>query len=198
MTNQSLVKARRSSGATESVFQSHDDLVDVAVPGGPRDALSIDAVLGLLPALPNWPPQGRTCDSASVLAGAKVILVWLAGHPGAGWQDRWLTSGADEGVNWLDALAESNNPRGLSTFRGVLVQALSRLLLCRIVFPSYQFLAAYRSFNLYSHVRQVFRPDLSSVVEERARVLAGVTEQRNQALVRSARPCCTPAATSTS
>jgi len=181
-TNVPTLDAPPVSAKPAPMFKRYDDLVDVAVPGGPNDGLSVDAVVALLPTLPNWPPQGRQHHCAGVQAGARLILEWLASHPGVGWQERWMSSGADDGVEWLHTVAAIDTPRG-RTARAVLVQALARLLLCRIVFPSYGFLASYRALTLYSVVRQVFRPDLFATIEERASAIAGVTEQSKAAVV---------------
>ncbi len=177
-----VIEAHRSSARATLTFQRYDDLVDVVIPGGPRDELSIDAVLDILATLPNWPPQGRHRNSARVLANAKVILEWLATHQGAGWQERWVSSGANTGMGWLDRLAGRITPHG-RTVRADLVQALPRLLLCRIVFPSYTFLTSYRALTLYSTMRQVFRPDLFAIIERRAVALVGSTVQSKNALV---------------
>jgi integrase len=181
-TSPSLIEARPSGAQPKLTFKRYDDLVDVGIAGGPRDGLAIDAVVNMLPSLPNWPPQARHRYGARVQASARVILDWLTTHPGAGWQERWVTSGADGGVDWLDTLAVLNNPRGLRTVRADLVQGLSRLLLCRIFFSSYTFLASYRAFNLYSNVRQVFQPDMFAVIEERAGSLAGGDVRSSEAL----------------
>jgi hypothetical protein len=162
--------------------QTYDDLVDAEVPGGPRDQLSGDAVLDILPTLPNWPPQGRERNGARVLSSARVILEVLATYPGAGWQQRWVASGADKGSQWLESLEGITIPQG-KIYRRDLMEALPRLLLCRIVFPSYDFLTFYRALTLYSTVRQVFRPDLFAVIESRLDAAAGSTVTASEALV---------------
>ena len=73
-TNLPTIEARPASARPVLTSKRYDDLVDVVVPGGPNDGLSIDAVVALLPTLPNWPPQGRQSNCARVQAGAKVIL----------------------------------------------------------------------------------------------------------------------------
>ena len=168
-------------GPSSEPTQRYDELVDADI-GGPRDQLSIDAVLDILPTLPNWPPQGREKNSARVLSNARAILEFLATQPGAGWRQRWVASGADKGVHWLESLEGIDIPHG-KTVRRDLMEALPRLLLCRIFFPSYDFLTCYRALTLYSTARQVFRPDLFAVIESRLDAAAGSTVTSRQALV---------------
>ena len=162
--------------------QGYDELVDADVPSGPRDQLSTDAVLDVLPTLPNWPPQGRERNSTRVLSNARAILEFLATYPGTGWQQRWVTSGADKGIQWLESLEGIDTPDG-KTLRRDLMEALPRLLLCRIFFPSYEFLTSYRALTLYSTMRQMFRPDLFAVIESRLDAAVGSTVTSRQALV---------------
>jgi hypothetical protein len=177
-----LIDAIEHSVPCIQTAQRYDGLVDAVVPGGARDQLSIDAVLDILPTLPNWPPPGRQGYSAKVLSNARAILQFLANYPGAGWQQRWVASGADSGAQWLESLEGIDTLHG-KTLRRDLVEALPRLLLCRIVFPNYDFLTSYRALTLYSTVRQVFRPDLFSVIEGRLVSAVGNTVTSRQALV---------------
>ncbi len=161
--------ARTRVRATAHNFRRHDDLVDTVVPGGTRDHLPISAILSLLPTLPTWPIHTQCGKRARVADGVRVILDWLSTHPGEGWQDRWVVSGADQNTDWLDRLIVADERRSPKTQRESLASGLTALLLCRIVRPSYQFLASYRANVLSTYTRQVFRPDLFAVIEEHAR-----------------------------
>ncbi|MFF7251469.1 hypothetical protein ACFZBU_47345 [Embleya sp. NPDC008237] len=44
--------------------------------------------------------------------------------------------------------------------RADVIGGLGSLLLCRVVAPSYDFMACYRAFRLFTYAQQVFRPDL--------------------------------------
>lgn len=152
-------------------FQRHDQLLDEAVPGGDRDRWSISSVLDLLPALPNWPDKKQFGHRARVNEGTRAILEWLNRHPGEGWQDRWIASGADQGLDWVDNLITTDDPRSPVTQRSSLMSGLTSVLLCRIVMPSYLFLSEYKAYALFTYTRQIFRPDLFAVVENRAHQL---------------------------
>jgi hypothetical protein len=84
-------------------------------------------------------------------------------------------SGADDGPGWIGSLIDPASPYTGRTQRADLTNALKRLLICRIVLPSYQFLADYRraSRSLYTNVRATRRPDLFAVIESRAAEIDG-------------------------
>lgn len=167
ITAEAQVKARK----LPHNYQRHDDLLDTPVPGGERDRWAVTAVLDLLPTLPNWPDTEQFGHRARIREGARAILDWLHCQPGDGWQDRWLASGADQGLDWVDTLIVGDGSRSPATQRSSLMSGLTSLLLCRIVMPSYQFLTGYRACNLFTYARQVFRPDLFAVIEAHARQL---------------------------
>jgi integrase len=48
------------------------------------------------------------------------------------------------------------------------ISGLACLLMCRVVLPSYNFLACYRSTRLFDWVREIVRPDVFSVIEQAA------------------------------
>jgi integrase len=155
--------------AAHNLDHSHDRAAAV-VAGGSRDRLPINTILNLLPTLPTWPEPtqpGKRTRIADADA-ARTILDWLCTHPGEGWQDRWVVSGADDNTDWLDRLIVTDGKRSPGTQHDSLTKALTALLLCRIVRPSYQFLDSYRPIALYSYTRRVFRPDLFAVIEEHA------------------------------
>jgi hypothetical protein len=106
------------------------------------DRAPIDGILALLPQLPDWP--AATARRTVRLRGATTILDWLLTHPGEGWQDRWTVSGADRDASWIGTLAPDDT--GLTvTKRQEHVAGLACLLMCRVVWPSYDFLAVYRA-----------------------------------------------------
>lgn len=146
----------------------HGDSLDIPAAGGERDLWSISSVLDLLPTLPNWPGRKNFGHRARISEGSRAILEWLDSQPGDGWQDRWLASGADRGLDWIETLIVSDDARSEVTQRGSLISGLSSLLLCRIIMPSYEFLASYKACALFSHARQVFRPDLFDVIGKHA------------------------------
>lgn len=120
---------------------------------GPVDDADLEQVLALLPGLAVWPPRGDG-QRQRRLRGARRILEWLASFPGQGWQQRWVLSGADTGVGWLEDLRRSPGP----TDRVELTRGLTCLLLVRVVLPSYDFLAAYRAMNLFADARRCLSP----------------------------------------
>ncbi|MDX3193946.1 hypothetical protein PV458_36590 [Streptomyces sp. MN03-5084-2B] len=142
-------------------YRRHDDLLDTPVGGGERDGWSVDAVLDLLPTLPTWPQQAHRWYRDRLHDGARAVLEWLSQQPGAGWQDRWLRSGADEGLAWLDQLVTEPDSDNSQARMASLRIGLKSLMLCRIVMPSHEFLDGYQSQSLLRHAREVFRPTCS-------------------------------------
>lgn len=172
----------RPDSRSTTVFKRHDDLAEVLAAGGARDRMPVSVVLDLLPSLPTWPARHSFGKRARGDGGARAILRWLSTHPGEGWQDRWVVSGADTGLTWVDSLVAAEDPREHRTQRDELMAGLASLLLCRIVFPSYQFLADYMAHALYSHTRTVFCPDLFALLETRGRERRANSNQVRQAL----------------
>ena len=124
---------------------------------GPVDRLPADGILALLPQLPDWP--AATAHRTMRLRGATTILNWLLTHPGEGWQDRWTVSGADRDASWIGTLAPDDT-RLAVTRRQEHVAGLGCLLMCRVVLPSYDFLAAYRAKGLLDRARTIMRPEM--------------------------------------
>jgi len=123
---------------------------------GPVDRLPASEILALLPKLPDWPAGAR--HRTMQLSGAAAILDWLLAHPGEGWQDRWTVSGADRGTGWIGELAPGDT-RHAVTRRQEHIAGLGCLLKCRVVLPSYDFLAAYRAKGLFDRVQEIMRPE---------------------------------------
>jgi integrase len=163
------------------VLRRHGDLLDVPDERvGPVDRLSVNEVVELFDSLPDWSTVGRRARGRRI-AGAGKVLAWLLTHPGTGWQARWRASGADEGTDWVDALV-AEDARAEGTKRGELISGLACLLLCRVVLPSYRFLASYNAHNLFGQVRRAFRPDLFAKIEEEAAALGVRGFRRNTGL----------------
>jgi hypothetical protein len=56
-------------------------------------------------------------------------------HLGEGWQQRWLSAGADTRLDWLDTLP-TDSPAAARTKRTCSVVATNSLMLNRIVLPA--------------------------------------------------------------
>lgn len=125
---------------------------------GPVDQLPAEEILVLLPTMPTWPVRAK--DSGPRLRGARAILDWLLSHPGEGWQQRWQAAGADHDTSWVDRLTV-DDPRTPVVRRNATIGGLNYLLLCRVVLPSYAFLASYNACLLFRHVQQVSSPSCS-------------------------------------
>jgi hypothetical protein len=132
---------------------------------GPVDRLPADGILALLPRLADWP--AATVHRTMRLRGAATILDWLLSHPGEGWQDRWTVSGADRDTSWIDTLAPGGT-RLAVTRRQEHVAGLGCLLMCRVVLPGYDFLAAYRAKGLLDRVHTIMRPEMFARLGEAA------------------------------
>jgi hypothetical protein len=146
---------------------------------GPVDRLPIDDILALLPRLPDWPAS--TVRRNLRLRGATTILEWLLAYPGEGWQDRWTVSGADHDTSWIGTLAPGDT-RLAVTKRQEHVAGLACLVMCRVVLPSYDFLAAYRAKGLLDRVRKIMRPEVFAHLENAAAEHGLSGRDRNDAL----------------
>ena len=146
---------------------------------GPVDRLPADGILSLLPRLPDWP--AAAVQRTMRLKGAATILEWLLTCPGEGWQDRWTASGADSGVSWIDTLAPGDT-RLAVTRRQEHVAGLACLLMCRVVLPGYDFLAACRPTGLLDRVRTIMRPEVFAGLEEAAATRGLSGRDRSDAL----------------
>lgn len=156
---------RRRAARPKYNLTRHDELRDRRHVG-PIDDAAVDEILALLPTLPTW-PKAVNGERGKRLRGTAVILRWLQTHTGNGWQDRWISSGADTNADWIDMLAVDHQ-RGLRPVRDEIVAGLAYLLLCRVVLPSYQFFDSYKPNQLYTLVRKVLRPDLFDRMEQLA------------------------------
>ena len=164
------------------LYKRFDDLADHSVAAGPHDQLSIHKVLALIDELPAASGVRRQKRRWAT----ELILEWLEFNgpvAAGGWQARWRSSGADNDVDWIDELVVPKDGRlGVAIHRDDLMRGLAGLLLCRIVFPSYGFLNAYKSFTLFASAREKFRPDLFAKVEAHADQQRVNANQRRAAL----------------
>jgi integrase len=127
---------------------------------GPFDGLSVEGVLELLPSLTTFPPatsRRSRSKRADRSRGTARILHWLLSFPGDGWQERWLVSGVDSGLDWgwID-LVTAEYGSAEAPRRAMTTEGLGCVLLARVVRPSYEFLQGYRTSGLYRHAKQEF------------------------------------------
>ncbi|MFI8392463.1 tyrosine-type recombinase/integrase [Streptomyces sp. NPDC085540] len=135
---------------------------------GPFDGLSVNGVLKLLPSLTVFPPPtGRRNQSkrADRARGVGRILDWLLTFPGDGWQERWILSGADRSIEWIDQVTVGYGQTE-ATRRQTTTEGLGCILLARVVRPSYEFLQCYRTSGLYRHAKQEFGAELFNQIHQ--------------------------------
>ncbi|MEV6866674.1 site-specific integrase [Streptosporangium subroseum] len=101
----------------------------------------------------------RQYKDGVVTRGTTRVLGRLLTFPGDTWQERWEASGADAGVAWIQELVDAD-PRAESTARNDLTSAILRLLLCRVVYPSYDFLTEYIGHTLFPRTRERVTPEV--------------------------------------
>ena len=128
-----------------------------------------------------WPAPSSYGRSHTILRGAGKVLGWLLEHPGDGWQDRWLASGSDTGLTWVDDLT-AGDPRCHDTKHNEVMVGLCFLLLARVILPSYDFLAAYHARALYKYARRVFCPNLFAQADQAAARVDVHGRRRKEAL----------------
>lgn len=144
-------------------------------------AASIPCILTRVTVVPDWPDRGVR-QRGHALIGAEAVLRWLAGFPGAGWQERWRASGADRGIDWF-ARVDAGSGKRTASYQRVLVQAgASALILARIILPSFVFLRTYNPKELYRRARMTMRPDLFARAEDNGAALNVPPFQRGIAL----------------
>ena len=151
-----------------------------ARPAGPIDRMPAGEVLDLVSRLP-LPARVWNGIPAMRLQGARRVLGWLESMPGEGWQDRWLAAGADHGLGWVDQLTVGD-PRSDKHKRDEVMRGLAALLLCRLVQPSYPFLAAYKAARLFSDVQTHISVEVFARVRAAASQRAMTVDQTRLAL----------------
>lgn len=118
----------------------HEELADL-VHVGPADKLPLQAVIDVLRADPSWPGERRA--QRLCLLGATIILRWLEGFPGDGWQARWATATDTDTASWVRiALRDAAPAKGVVVREHDLRAALRVLVAARIVLPSYNSIPA--------------------------------------------------------
>jgi integrase len=126
---------------------------------GPHDHLSTEQVLALLPGVGGWSVADRGAPRGRRLRGAGRVLDWLAGWPGAGWQQRWLAAQADQGLGWLEELSVGDRRRGRVS-RVELCAGVNWLFLGRVIQPGYDFFLHYKAYVMFASVPHVISPEL--------------------------------------
>jgi hypothetical protein len=176
--------AKTSSGATTvapRITRAAQPPADSALPRvGPLDDASIEYVMELLPGLPFWEDDHR--EHGPRRRGARTIMEWLLRFPGAGWQQRWLNSGADDGVAWIEQIT-ADDPRSRASAREEIHRGLYCLLALRLNLPSYGFIAANRPLALYTNIQATISPDAFGRAEKAAAVLGITTRHRIEAIL---------------
>jgi hypothetical protein len=166
-----------SEQARDRRFLAHHEHLLSTAQTGPHDELSVTEILNLAPELLGPAPS----DPGGRKRGAAGILKWLAGFPGAGWQERWLNSGADAGVDWMDALAASD-PRSDHTARSAIRNGMIYLLACQVVLPGYGYLNACKSYLAMQGVQLRVTPELFARAAKTADELGIKGQQKRIAL----------------
>ncbi|MEV8057194.1 site-specific integrase [Streptomyces antimycoticus] len=145
------------------------------VPVGPREQSSAEEILQL--AIEHAERMGYSDKRKRDLRrGVPIILEWLRSHPGDGWQQRWLASGADADLDWLNTLPPGAKT-GVVHRRATNIAAMASLLLTRVVLPSHDFLASYNSLTLFRDVWRTIQPEVFDRVIRQARE-DGMAERR--------------------
>ena len=112
-------------------------------------------------------PSSKRQENTKRNRGGRRVLNWLLEHPGETWQERWESSGADDGTDWIQQLVDAS---GLSAkvVRSEIVAALVRMFLRRLIYPGYDFLNSYFSHNLLRFMREEVTPELFTKLEAAA------------------------------
>lgn len=90
----------------------------------------------LLNSAPLMPPKADTRHPHAYPTGVRLLLDWLADHPGLTWQDRWIATGADAGgrswrqipARWLREHSQPKEPQQYWLFRALLAAIAGDLI----------------------------------------------------------------------
>lgn len=95
------------------------------------------------------------------LRAVQIVLDWLAGHPGATWQQRWLACGADTaGAAWTQPIiACTPGAAADQSKHWLMTSGLNHLLVLQVIRPSYPWLYAQKSGAMLAQVREELDPD---------------------------------------
>ncbi len=94
------------------------------------------------------------------------MLAWLETFNGSTWQQRWVSSRAEQaGRRWAEVPTQFTvdteiDPPTLPIARRAIVQGLQALLCLGVVRPSYEFLFSSRLTGTYDHIRELTDPEL--------------------------------------
>lgn len=78
---------------------------------GPDDRALVNDILARFPTLANWPSDASKDARVRHIHGGRKVLNWLAEHPGETWQERWLVSGADRDIAWVEMMVARDSRR---------------------------------------------------------------------------------------
>ncbi|TYC10740.1 site-specific integrase [Micromonospora sp. MP36] len=137
-------------------------------------------MLALLPGHPAFPTS--VSHRRRQLRGAAVVLRWLSGHPGSGWQQRWCNAGGDAGLGWVDGfVADAPGTRGHK--RAEVTAGLRGLLLNGVVRPGYGFFRHYKPGTLITQIIAADATDTFERLKQTAVELGANDHQHNDARV---------------
>jgi site-specific recombinase XerD len=128
---------------------------EISLRTGPVNDLPPEDILARLSRLPMWPEPGDREHWDRPVRGVSTVLDWLRKHPGQGWQERWLASGAEDDLDWLSVIP-AESPHAAITKKTLNGYGLYFLLLGRVVLPSYDFMAIYHGHRLFRSYRRIW------------------------------------------
>jgi integrase len=106
-------------------------------PGGDLVAADVETVVATVGTRLAMTLPARPKSRHSVLRHVRQLLQWLEAFPGQDWEQRWLASGCDRAPRaWTERVVGD----GVGTRPSHAAQALTLLLLVRVLRPSYSFL----------------------------------------------------------
>ncbi|WP_319461450.1 site-specific integrase [Micromonospora sp. RTP1Z1] len=150
----------------------------VPVPGcsaaGPADLLPAEQVLQLLTTHPAFPTS--VSGQRKQVRGAAVVLDWLGGHPGSGWQERWHNAGGDADTGWIDVFV-ADAPGTRAHKRAEVTAGLRCLILNRVLRPGYGFFRHYKPAVLIAEMIATTGADTFTRLRQAA-VVMGVNDHQ--------------------
>src|SRR5262245_53379964 len=132
------------------------------------DTATIAEVVESLPSLTVFPRDTHRGERLGWIKGTRTLLTWLAGFPGAGWQERWIASGADSNTAWLNGV-DPRDRRSTRIQREEINSGVRCVLLRQVVLPGYDFLSRYKACDLFTYTRRVRQPEVFAEIERGAR-----------------------------
>ncbi|WP_319459253.1 hypothetical protein [Micromonospora sp. RTP1Z1] len=159
---------------------SHDVPTPRQPAAGPADLLPAGQVLALLPTHPAFPTS--VSERRRQLRGAAVVLQWLSGNAGSGWQERWRNADGDEGLGWVDGFV-ADDPRTRGCKRAEVTAGLRSLLLNRVVRPGYGFFQHYKPGTLIAEMIAAAGTDTFTPLKQAAIELGANDHQYDDARV---------------